>query len=85
MKVSTSGFGALALELMDLAKIHCQGKIQFTLEGGYDLQGLRDGVKQVLLQMSGNTSDPKINASCSPQLEKELRSVFEIQRKFWNI
>ena len=85
MNVSTSGFGALALELMNLAKTHCQDKIQFTLEGGYDLQGLRDGVKQVLLQLSGNASDPGINATCSPQLEKELQSVFEIQRKFWKI
>lgn len=85
MNVSTSGFGALTLELMSLAKILCQGKILFTLEGGYDLQGLRDGVKQVLLHLSGNASDPGIKASCSPQLEKELQSVFEIQRKFWKI
>jgi acetoin utilization deacetylase AcuC-like enzyme len=70
---------------MSLAKTLCQGRIQFTLEGGYDLQGLRDGVKQVLLHLSGNASDPGIKASCSPQLEKELQSVFEIQRKFWKI
>ncbi|MFC2161615.1 histone deacetylase [Acidobacteriota bacterium] len=85
MKVSSSGFGALALELMDLAAAHCQNRILFTLEGGYDLQGLRNGVKQVLLHLSGNGSDPGIKASCSPQLEKELQAVFEIQRKFWKI
>jgi len=85
MNVSASGFGALALELMDLAKTHCQDRILLTLEGGYDLQGLRDGVKQVLLQLSGKASDPAVFASCSPQLEKELQSVFEIQRKFWKI
>jgi acetoin utilization deacetylase AcuC-like enzyme len=85
MNVSASGFGALALKLMDLAKNHSQDRMLFTLEGGYDLQGLKDGVKQVLLQLSGNTSDPGIKASCSPQLEKELQSVFEIQRKFWKI
>ncbi len=85
MNVSSSGFGALALNLMDIAKNHCQNRILFSLEGGYDLIGLRDGIKQVLLQLSGNASNPGINASCSPQLEKELQSVFEIQRKFWNI
>ncbi len=83
MKVSASGFGALALNLMDIAKNHCRNRILFTLEGGYDLTGLRDGIKQVLLQLSGNASDPGIKASSSPQLEKELQSVFEIQRKFW--
>ncbi len=85
MNVSASGFGALALDLMDMAKNHCQDRILFTLEGGYDLKGLRDGIKQVLLQLSGNAADPGINASCSPQLEKELQSVFEIQRKYWKI
>jgi len=85
MNVSTFGFEALALELMDLAKNHCQNRILFTLEGGYDLQSLRDGIKQILLQLSGKTSDPGIKASCSPKLEKELQSVFEIQRKFWKI
>lgn len=85
MKVSASGFGALALELMSIAKSCCQDRILFTLEGGYDLLSLREGSKQVLLQLSGNALDPGINASCSPQLEKELQSVFEIQRKYWNI
>ena len=85
MNVSASGFAALALDLMDVAKNHCQNRILFTLEGGYDLQGLRDGIKQVLLQLSGNASDPGIKTSCSPQLEKELQFVFEIQRKFWKI
>jgi acetoin utilization deacetylase AcuC-like enzyme len=83
MNVSSSGFGALALELMGLAKNHCQNRILFTLEGGYDLNGLKNGVKQVLLQLSGKTSDPEIDAVCSPYLENELRPVFEIQRKFW--
>lgn len=85
MKVTASGFGALALELMSVAKNCCQDRILFTLEGGYDLLSLREGSKQVLLQLSGNALDPGINASCSPQLEKELQSVFEIQRKYWNI
>ncbi len=85
MKVSASGFGALALELMDIAKNCCQDRILFTLEGGYDLPGLREGSKQVLLQLSGNALDPGINASGSTQLKKELQSVFEIQRKYWNI
>jgi len=85
MYVSASGFGALALELLALAKSFCQNRILFSLEGGYDLQALRDGVKQVLLQLSGNISDSGIEAYGSPQLEKEIQPVFEIQRKFWKI
>ncbi len=85
MDVSAIGFGALAHELLALAKNLCQDRILFSLEGGYDLGGLRDGVKQVLLQLSGKSPGQGIEAFCSPQLEKELRSVFDIQRKFWKI
>ncbi|MGD2295670.1 MAG: histone deacetylase [Candidatus Aminicenantes bacterium] len=83
MNVSSTGFGALTRDLMDLAETHCDNRILFTLEGGYDLQGLRDGVKQVLLQMSGNAADPDIEAKSSPALEKDIQPVFETQRKFW--
>ena len=85
MNVSASGFGALAHSLMEMANQLCHGRILFTLEGGYDLHALREGVKQVLLQLSGGAPVPAIETSAPPQLEKLLQSVFEIQKKFWKI
>ena len=37
-------FAWATLQLMDLADVHCKGKIVSVLEGGYDLQGLAGGV-----------------------------------------
>lgn len=48
MAVTEEGFAALAGILRDLARELCDGRILFVLEGGYNLQGLRDGVLAVL-------------------------------------
>ena len=37
-------FAWATLQLMDVADVHCKGKIVSVLEGGYDLQGLAGGV-----------------------------------------
>lgn len=83
MLVSEHGFGALASELLSLAHDFSKDRILFTLEGGYDLEGLRAGVKQVLLQLGGKAKKPVIEAKASPATEIELDSVFKTQKKYW--
>lgn len=85
MKISAPGFGALAYDLIKLAQRFSNRKILFTLEGGYDLQGLRDGVKEVLLQLARKTGNEDIPAKGSPTLERELQPVFETQGKYWKL
>lgn len=85
MRVSAEGFGALAFELISIASYYSQGRILFALEGGYDLQGLKEGSKHVLLQLSGNAEKPSIEENISSSTERELAPVFEIQRRYWNI
>ncbi len=84
MQVTKKGFAALTKALMDLAGEHAQNRILFTLEGGYNLQGLQDGVEQVLYQLSGEGSKPSIDPIASPSTERELAPVIETQRKYWN-
>lgn len=83
MLISASGFGALAFDLIKMAERHCSGRILFTLEGGYSLQGLRDGVKEVLLQLYGKTGNDSIKTEVSPLLKKELQPVLATQGKYW--
>ena len=83
MLISASGFGALAFDLIKMAERHCSGRILFTLEGGYSLQGLRDGVKEVLLQLFGKTGNDSIKTEVSPLLKKELQPVLATQGKYW--
>jgi acetoin utilization deacetylase AcuC-like enzyme len=83
MSISASGFGALASDLMEMAARHCSDRILFTLEGGYDFQGLKDGVKEVLGQLIRKSEPPSIEIESSPFLERELRPVFDTQSKYW--
>jgi acetoin utilization deacetylase AcuC-like enzyme len=65
MMVSEDGFGTLTSELLALAHDFSKERILFTLEGGYDLQGLREGVKQVLLHLAGEAKKPEIEEKIS--------------------
>ena len=83
MLVSEQGFGALTSELLSLAKEFAKDRILFTLEGGYDLNGLREGVKQVILQLAGKTKRPAIEEKTSFSTKGELEPVFKTQKKYW--
>jgi acetoin utilization deacetylase AcuC-like enzyme len=83
MLVSDQGFGALASELLSLAHDFSKDRILFTLEGGYELEGLRQGVKQVLLQLGSAAKKPAIDAIPSPATEREIEPIFKIQEKYW--
>ncbi len=84
MQITKEGFAALTNVLTDLAKEYAKNRILFALEGGYNLQGLQDGVEQVLCQLSGEGSKPSIDPIASSSTERELAPVIEIQKKYWS-
>jgi acetoin utilization deacetylase AcuC-like enzyme len=47
MAVTEQGFHFMTKELVQVAQDYCQKKIIFTLEGGYDLEGLSKSVEEV--------------------------------------
>jgi len=72
--------------LLEIASECCGGRILFSLEGGYDLDGLRDGVLAVLLEAIGRTVLDEKNlqrlskAMAGPQA---LEQAVEFQKKYW--
>jgi acetoin utilization deacetylase AcuC-like enzyme len=85
MEVSVRGFGVLAAELLELAEETAASGLLLTLEGGYNLFGLRDGVRQVLLVLAGKER-PQLGApAAAPALERELAPVFKVQKKYWPV
>lgn len=83
MEITKQGFAALAAELLDLAARFSQKRILCALEGGYNLQGLQDGVEHVLYQLAGEASKPNIDPNLSPPTERELAPIIEAHKKFW--
>ncbi len=85
MEITAEGFGALTAEVRSLAHNLSQDRLLIALEGGYDLHALRQGAKQVLLQLSGTADKPAVAPSPSPRLEHELKPVFTHLKSFWKL
>lgn len=56
MNVSTDGFAYLTRKVVELAGEVCDGRLLLTLEGGYDLQSLANGVLAGLVELLGRTT-----------------------------
>lgn len=85
MRVSEKGFGFLAAELIAMARKFSQGRILFVLEGGYNLNGLSQGVKNVLTELRKEKLTLAAEPRISPFVEKELTPVFQILKKYFGI
>lgn len=56
MGVTSAGFSFLTRQLLEMAEEICQGRLFLLLEGGYNLNGLRDGVLAVLAELAGRSA-----------------------------
>ena len=57
MQVTAPGFAYLTRCMVNLAEEVCNGKLLVTLEGGYNLNGQRDGTMAVLSELCGQPLD----------------------------
>ena len=81
MAVTGDGFGNLATIVREIADATCGGKVLITLEGGYDPDGLRDGVRSVLQAFTGpRWTVPVMDA---PAADRVIQSIIARQKKYW--
>lgn len=83
MGVGVEGFAGLAGIVADLAGRLCGGRLLLVLEGGYNIEGQAQSVKQVLRRLAGARPDPPIRADISIATQKEITPVIDVQRSFW--
>ena len=86
MSVTPDGFAGLTRTFMEIARSNCDGKLVLTLEGGYNLQGLRDSVKAVLKELRGESAIKDRDWSSEENqriLTPVLDKVKSIQGKYW--
>ena len=71
MRVSIKGFAQMVMILKELAAELCQGRLVFTLEGGYNLQVIASSIKAVFDLLLGNSEidDPLGEASMARKPE----------------
>jgi acetoin utilization deacetylase AcuC-like enzyme len=86
MYVTTNGFAGLARSVMDIGKACCDGKVVITLEGGYNLEGLRSSVKAVLQELAGQSKtdiDAIVSKADQEMLSNAVKRVFRVHGRFW--
>jgi len=81
MEVTGDGFGNLASIVREVADATCGGKVLLTLEGGYNPDGLREGVRSVLQALTG----PRwtVPVMDSPAAGNVIQSIISRQKKYW--
>jgi acetoin utilization deacetylase AcuC-like enzyme len=75
--LSTKGYFTLAQKVVALAEEHCDGKIVFVLEGGYDPVNVANGAEAVFVAATGkgesDAHDP--NPHAEPDCESRIAEV----------
>jgi acetoin utilization deacetylase AcuC-like enzyme len=86
MNVTPKGFAGLTRAVMDMAEECCGGRLVLTLEGGYDIRGERDSVKEVLKELSGmsRTDVSELRATGDDAaLNHALDRARQMHRRYW--
>ncbi|MDW8003119.1 MAG: histone deacetylase, partial [Deltaproteobacteria bacterium] len=78
MLLTEGGYGALTRILNSLARDVCEGRLLFVLEGGYDLEGLRNSVKRVIEELK--TSSVLSDREWQPS-KKAIETVETVKKK----
>jgi acetoin utilization deacetylase AcuC-like enzyme len=87
MRVTPNGFAGITRSIMEIASECCDGKLVITLEGGYDLDGLSNSVKQVLRELSGISHTDINGLMKNADLDKvnyAINPVLQTHHQYWN-
>jgi acetoin utilization deacetylase AcuC-like enzyme len=85
MQMSVSGFAKITGYLKDLANELCDGKLLFTLEGGYNIEALAHSIKATFEALMGKTNisdpiGPAPERSGLPDIDSVIDSVLKTHR-----
>ena len=78
--LSTQGYLTLAKKVVALAEEHCDGKIIFVLEGGYDPVNVANGAEAVFIAATGKGESEALDPN--PRKEPDCESRIEEVRKW---
>jgi acetoin utilization deacetylase AcuC-like enzyme len=81
IQLTGEGFGAIASIVRDIAEQTCGGKVLLTLEGGYNPEGLREGVRAVLKAFTGPLKP--VQGPSAPAAERVISTVISYHKKYW--
>jgi acetoin utilization deacetylase AcuC-like enzyme len=81
MKLTSSGFGAIAGVVKEVADICCQGRLAATLEGGYNLDAQAEAVVAELKAFQGEVPDV---SGADLGIARRIEEVKKVQSAYWS-
>ncbi len=81
MEVTGAGFGKLASLIRGIAEQACGGRMLITLEGGYNPEGLSEGVRAVLTALAGPREIGEIPVS--PSAGQVIQTIGSHHKQYW--
>ena len=76
MNLTRDGYAGITQEILRLARITCEGKVVFALEGGYDLHALEKSIVSTLAVMTGEqTPEAADFGKAAQELVSEVRQA----------
>jgi len=90
MRVTPAGFACLMRILLDIADACCGGKLAVTLEGGYNIAGLTESTKAVLIEMTDATqvSEGELerhDREADPRIDPVIARVIDQINPLWPV
>lgn len=93
MRVTPEGFDSMTTIVRQLAEEVCRGRLLVTLEGGYNLHGMRDGSLAVLTALRGEKLAPGLpdfeGKGGTAQTRKEipwyLQQAISLAKSYWKM
>ena len=80
MRLTAQGFGAIAGQVMEIARECCQGRVAASLEGGYNLDASAEAIVSELRAFGGDV--PLIKGMDS-SVARRIDEVKKIQSRYW--
>jgi acetoin utilization deacetylase AcuC-like enzyme len=90
MRVTASGFGAMAGLVVEGARRWCGGRVAAVLEGGYDLAALADSVAATIEATTGEAVERREPSAPVPEapyavIRSRVREMRSIAGHYWKL
>jgi len=81
MRLTSEGFGAIALLVKEIANSRCQGRLAASLEGGYNLQAQAEAVVCEIRAFGGKAAQI---SGTDTGLSRRIEEIKKIQSRYWS-
>lgn len=87
MRLTSAAFGAMTMELRNVAEACCEGRIVLMTEGGYDLRALTESLGAVIESLAAPSSEPAwlVSGVASDRGHAAVGAAKQVLAPYWTV